>query len=315
MTVPDPAGTGTRTPGSNRLTNLQIRVLSSVVLVVVVLGLTWLGGLPFRLLCVLIAGAIFYEWTAMCRPNAVGGLSFLPEALMLVFLGALIAGLPATPLLILVAALVLVAVIAAMLRKAPQWEAGGLAYAALSGFSLAYLRGGDHAGLIAILFLFAVVWATDILAYFVGRAIGGPKLAPSISPGKTWSGAIGGALGGLAAGLAIAAVTGWGGLWAGRRGAAARHRRPDRRSVRIVRQAAQRRQGFQPHHSGAWRRHGPRRRACRRCLHPIRDRRAVRQRRQSGIGIGGRLSITPFASHGFAGIGATLTGPLKPGAS
>ena len=214
MTVPDPAGTGTRTPGSNRLTNLQIRVLSSIVLVVVVLGLTWLGGLPFRLLCVLIAGAIFYEWTAMCRPNAVGGLSFLPEALMLVFLGALIAGLPATPLLVLVAALVLVAVIAAMLRKAPQWEAGGLAYAALSGFSLAYLRGGDHAGLIAILFLFAVVWATDILAYFVGRAIGGPKLAPSISPGKTWSGAIGGALGGLAAGLAIAAMTEWVGLWA-----------------------------------------------------------------------------------------------------
>ena len=53
-------------------------------------------------------------------------------------------------------------------------------------------------GSIAILFLFAVVWATDILAYFVGRAVGGPKLAPSISPGKTWSGAIGGAVGGLA---------------------------------------------------------------------------------------------------------------------
>jgi phosphatidate cytidylyltransferase len=215
VTVPDPAGMGARTPGSNRLTNLQIRILSSVVLVIVVLGLTWLGGLPFRLLSVIIAGAIFYEWTRMCRPNAVGGLTFLPEALMLVFLGALIAGLSAIVLLALAAAIVLVAAIAAVLRKAPQWEAGGLAYAALSGFSLAYLRGGGHAGLIAILFLFAVVWATDILAYFVGRAIGGPKLAPSISPGKTWSGAAGGALGGLAAGLAFAAATGWGGVWAG----------------------------------------------------------------------------------------------------
>ena len=119
---------------------------------------------------------------------------------MLVFLGALIAGLPAVTQLILVAALVLAVAIAASLRGASQWEAGGLAYAALSGFSLAYLRGGDHAGLVAILFLFAVVWATDILAYFVGRALGGPKLAPSISPGKTWSGAIGGAVGGLLAG-------------------------------------------------------------------------------------------------------------------
>jgi phosphatidate cytidylyltransferase len=59
-----------------------------------------------------------------------------------------------------------------------------------------------------MLFLFATVWATDILAYFVGRAIGGPKLAPSISPGKTWSGAIGGAVAGAAAGLVVAAAMG-----------------------------------------------------------------------------------------------------------
>src|SRR5690606_13899764 len=50
----------------------------------------------------------------------------------------------------------------------------------------------------------AVVWVTDILAYFVGKAVGGPKLAPSISPGKTWSGAIGGAAGGTLAGLIVA---------------------------------------------------------------------------------------------------------------
>ena len=47
-------------------------------------------------------------------------------------------------------------------------------------------------GFLAIVFLFAIVWATDILAYFVGRAVGGPKLAPRFSPKKTWSGAVGG---------------------------------------------------------------------------------------------------------------------------
>ena len=71
----------------------------SIVLVVVVLGLTWLGGLPFRLLCAIIAGAILYEWTRMCAAQCGRRPGLLPEALMLVFLGALIAGLPAITLL------------------------------------------------------------------------------------------------------------------------------------------------------------------------------------------------------------------------
>jgi phosphatidate cytidylyltransferase len=48
------------------------------------------------------------------------------------------------------------------------------------------------------------VWLTDIAAYFVGRSVGGPKLMPSVSPNKTWSGAIGGALTGVAGGLLVA---------------------------------------------------------------------------------------------------------------
>src|SRR5690606_32182512 len=98
------------------------------------------------------------------------------------------------PLACLLGAAVL-AIVAALLAERNgegRWVATGFAYAFLTGFCLARLRGDDTAGLIAILYLFAVVWATDIGAYFIGRAIGGAKLAPSISPGKTWSGAIGG---------------------------------------------------------------------------------------------------------------------------
>ena len=58
------------------------------------------------------------------------------------------------------------------------------------------LRGDPALGFAAILFLFAIVWLTDIVAYFVGRAVGGPKLMPAVSPNKTWSGAIGGTIGG-----------------------------------------------------------------------------------------------------------------------
>ena len=57
-------------------------------------------------------------------------------------------------------------------------------------FYFAAIRGENQIGLMAMLFLFAVVWSTDILAYFIGRKLKGPKLAPRISPGKTWSGAI-----------------------------------------------------------------------------------------------------------------------------
>lgn len=198
------------------MSNLQLRVISAVVLAVVTLGLTWLGGLPFRLLCAAMTILIFYEWTRMCRPVAATGLGFLPEALLLVFAGGLVAGLPASWLLLLVAVMVVVtALVGSMrqtstgqtsMRQTGQWDASGLAYAGISGLSLALLRNGDHPGLVAILFLFAVVWATDISAYFVGRAVGGPKLAPSISPGKTQSGALGGAVGGVVAGLLLAAA-------------------------------------------------------------------------------------------------------------
>ncbi|RAZ82167.1 phosphatidate cytidylyltransferase [Mesorhizobium hawassense] len=194
------------------MSNLQQRVISAVVMAALTLVVTWLGGLPFRLFCGGIAALIFYEWTRLSRPGNGAALGFLPEVLVLVFIGALIAGLPASWLLLLVAILVAGAAIATRIRGAAPWEASGLAYAALSGFSLAYLRDGDHSGLIAILFLFAVVWATDIAAYFVGRAVGGPKLAPSISPGKTQSGALGGAVGGVVAGLLLAVAAGAGNL-------------------------------------------------------------------------------------------------------
>ncbi|TGQ72680.1 MAG: phosphatidate cytidylyltransferase [Mesorhizobium sp.] len=194
------------------MSNLRLRVISAIVLAVATLGLTWFGGLPFRLFSAVISAAIFYEWARMSRPAEAVPLGFLPEVLLLVFLGALVAGLPASLLWLILAGLVAVTAIAAQLREAGQWDASGLAYAAVSGLCLALLRDGDHAGLVAILFLFAVVWATDIFAYFVGRAIGGPKLAPSISPGKTRSGALGGAVGGVVAGLILAAVAGAGDL-------------------------------------------------------------------------------------------------------
>jgi phosphatidate cytidylyltransferase len=80
----------------------------------------------------------------------------------------------------------------------------GLAYVALAGAALLWLRNDPDAGRADVLFLLAVVWAGDIGAYLIGRWIGGPRLAPAISPGKTWSGALGGLLAAVVAGLLAA---------------------------------------------------------------------------------------------------------------
>jgi len=75
-----------------------------------------------------------------------------------------------------------------------SWVAVGILYALVMFLAPVVLRGRLDAqlGMTAIFLLFAIVWTTDIVGYFAGRAIGGPKLAPSISPKKTWSGAIAG---------------------------------------------------------------------------------------------------------------------------
>jgi phosphatidate cytidylyltransferase len=88
------------------------------------------------------------------------------------------------------------------------WTVAGLLYAILPMAALVWLRSDPAFGLAAVLYLFAVTWTTDIASYAVGRLIGGAKLAPRISPNKTWSGFIGGVLAAGLVGYAFALVLG-----------------------------------------------------------------------------------------------------------
>jgi phosphatidate cytidylyltransferase len=78
------------------------------------------------------------------------------------------------------------------------WRYIGVLYAALPVLALVVLRNDQHFGLLAIIFLMLIVWAADIFAYFAGRIIGGPKLAPRLSPKKTWAGLFGAVAGAMA---------------------------------------------------------------------------------------------------------------------
>lgn len=207
---------------------LLLRVITGVVLVVVALLAVWQGGMAFTALVAAAVLVMFAEWAVMHRlPRfvrlaglvVVGGvvllaaLGRLNEALLLTGFGAVIVGMAAFGYRPVVAA---GHPYGASEKGARRAAAFGVLYCALPALALIWVR-GLSLGLPATVFLLVCVWAADIVAYFSGRAIGGPKLAPSISPNKTWAGAIGGILGAMAiaGGLAAWYLAGVGGTGPG----------------------------------------------------------------------------------------------------
>lgn len=198
-----------------RYAGLGTRVASAIVMAVVALSAIHFNTLAFGAFVAAGAAVLCWEWVNLCR---AGTLAQMPGALLVAgVLAALvlaIAGLAAVALG--VAALTALAMFAARGRVEihPLWLAGGAVYIALPTIALVWLRGGAS-GEAVILWLMATVWVTDIAAFFAGRSIGGPRLAPRISPRKTWAGLLG-AVGGAAlfgaavgAGVGNAPPAGW----------------------------------------------------------------------------------------------------------
>ena len=182
---------------------LRLRIISGIILAAIVLCATWYGGLGFRLLAAAIGLLVYYEWSTISdlhgrdpQGNALGWLGLVLIA------GSTLMDESVYSVEVL-AAFVAVTALMVAVRQKSWWLPGGVLYSGLMAIALAEIRDDDLRGFVLMMFIFATVWATDIFAYFVGRAIGGPKLAPSISPGKTWSGAIGGAVAAVIAGTAV----------------------------------------------------------------------------------------------------------------
>ncbi|EAV44140.1 Phosphatidate cytidylyltransferase [Stappia aggregata IAM 12614] len=173
-----------------KLSDLRLRFLSALVLGPLVLLITYLGGLPFAALTLAATGLFLWEWFSITGTPAKTAGALTGFVTLLAIATLCVTGHPGLGL----AAMVLGAFIAYAVggfSKTGRWAIEGIAYSGLALFSLLALREGSE-GLLVAFFLVFVVWATDIFAYFTGRALGGPKLWPRVSPKKTWSGAIGG---------------------------------------------------------------------------------------------------------------------------
>lgn len=181
--------------------NLRLRVLSAAVMASVALALLYLGGWPFAGFVALTALAMALEWDRLTGGIGVAGVGAL-ALVPVVAVGLAAAGAPLWAIAWTVAGAAALAVLAPALGRRKLWSALGALWLALPCVALVWLRGVEGNGFLLALGLLLVIWACDCAAYFTGRGFGGPRLAPRLSPGKTWSGLAGGAVGSaLVAGL------------------------------------------------------------------------------------------------------------------
>ncbi|WP_309139570.1 phosphatidate cytidylyltransferase [Siccirubricoccus sp. G192] len=195
---------------ASRWRDLRKRALSAALLLPAAILCIWLGAEAWTALMAAAVALLAWEWVRLC------GFSTRRLPGLAVPVVVLLAGTLAVEGLWLAALVVLGlgAGLTWVIGRPPRyrqilpggWLAFGVVYIGLAGVALIHLRGDAMAGRVNVLFLFMVVWASDIGAYLAGRCLGGPKLAPAVSPNKTWSGALGGLLSAMAAGGAAAYV-------------------------------------------------------------------------------------------------------------
>lgn len=191
-----------KTPSSGRRNwaDLGPRFASAIVLIPLTIIAVYFGGYVFALVIGLVFAGAYREWETMVTLKPLTPVGMVLIAL--VFIDAILWPLWGTPATIAVA---IVGAVIAIARggEGAIWRAGGQLYFGAVVIAMLAMRGSEPTGFVAAVFLGVTVWLTDTGAFFTGRQVGGEKLAPDISPAKTWSGAIGGLLLGSVAGTLV----------------------------------------------------------------------------------------------------------------
>jgi phosphatidate cytidylyltransferase len=178
--------------------DLIVRLASAAILLGIALGAAYFGGLIAGAVVAIFAAVVLHEWTMI-----TGRIDrWLPFAIVVA--GAIVVA--SAGMLFVAVALAAIAVLAAGMVAREGWLPAGVLYSNVFGISLIAIRATPEYGFAALFFVLGIVWATDSGAFFAGRLIGGPKLWPSISPKKTWAGAVGGLVLGALAGIVAAAL-------------------------------------------------------------------------------------------------------------
>lgn len=202
-----------------RSKNLHFRIFSALALIPPVLGVTYLGYPYFNILVGVAAALMAWEWSNMVGGGRLGydgwilivGLSgaltggsygiYIQSFLALGLVGLILFMITQVRRLTLKLPIHSEQMDQAIGPRRASWLAAGAFYIGVPTLSLIWIRADWDNGLLAVIWLLVLVWSADSGAYIAGRLIGGPKMAPNISPNKTWAG-----LGGCVVAAAVAGV-------------------------------------------------------------------------------------------------------------
>jgi phosphatidate cytidylyltransferase len=204
------SATGATAPsGRGRSGDLRTRFLSALVLGPLVLLAVYFGGWIFQLLMLSFALLAAAEWVRLVEPERTLSIASLAiTAVGAVLVTDFVAGVEISLVLAAVLTVSLFAAAAVSHAQHRRLLAFGIPYIVFGSIALLWVRGVPDDGLGLLIYLLFAVWATDIGAYAAGRTIGGPKLAPRISPKKTWAGLIGGMISAAVFGAGVALAFG-----------------------------------------------------------------------------------------------------------